>query len=105
MSAQNPLHDPLRKPLQKQRHSDGVYHIGYFVGGKWHQAQDTFDVHNPATGELVAKVAKSGTQETEAAIKAASAAFPAWRKTPAKQRAEILQRWYLLIMEHQQSLA
>ena len=105
MSAQNPLHDPLRNPLQKQRHSDGVYHIGYFVGGKWHQAQDTFDVHNPATGELVAKVAKSGTQETEAAIKAASAAFPAWRKTPAKQRAEILQRWYLLIMEHQQSLA
>lgn len=53
----------------------------------------------------MAKVAKSGRAETEAAIKAASEAFPAWRKTPAKQRAEILQRWYLLIMEHQQSLA
>ncbi|PHZ34537.1 NAD-dependent succinate-semialdehyde dehydrogenase [Yersinia kristensenii] len=101
MSAQNPSNNPL----QAQRHSDGVYHIGYFVGGSWHQAQDTFDVLNPATGELVAKVAKSGKQETEAAIKAASEAFPAWRKTPAKQRAEILQCWYLLIMEHQQSLA
>ncbi|MFV8765912.1 aldehyde dehydrogenase family protein, partial [Yersinia enterocolitica] len=105
MSAHNPSDNPLLNPLQPQRHSDGVYHIGYFVGGTWHQAQDTFEVRNPATGELVAKVAKSGKHETEAAIKAASKAFPAWRKTPAKQRAEILQRWYLLIMEHQQSLA
>lgn len=105
MSAHNPSDNPSRNPLQPQQHSDGVYHIGYFVGGTWHQAQDTFEVRNPATGELVAKVAKSGKHETEAAIKAASKAFPAWRKTPAKQRAEILQRWYLLIMEHQQSLA
>lgn len=96
---------PAQNPLQHQRQHDGIYHIGYFVGGKWSQAQEQFDVCNPATGELVARVAKSGKQETEAAIKAASEAFPAWRKTPAKQRAEILQRWYLLIMEHQQSLA
>ncbi|OML00776.1 succinate-semialdehyde dehydrogenase (NADP(+)) [Yersinia pestis subsp. microtus bv. Caucasica] len=96
---------PAQNPLQHQRQHDGIYHIGYFVGGKWSQAQEQFDVYNPATGELVARVAKSGKQETEAAIKAASEAFPAWRKTPAKQRAEILQRWYLLIMEHQQSLA
>lgn len=78
MSAQNPSNNPL----QAQRHSDGVYHIGYFVGGSWHQAQDTFDVLNPATGELVAKVAKSGKQETEAAIKAASEAFLPGVKPP-----------------------
>lgn len=105
MFAQSPSHHRLHDPLQSQRHHDGVYHIGYFVAGCWHQGEETFEVHNPATGALVAKVAKSGKKETEAAINAASEAFPAWRRMPAKQRAEILQRWYLLIMENQQSLA
>ncbi|PVU31824.1 hypothetical protein A8M58_07695 [Yersinia pestis] len=77
-------------PLQHQRQHDGIYHIGYFVGGKWSQAQEQFDVYNPATGELVARVAKSGKQETEAAIKAASEAFPAWRKRPLNSE----QRFY-----------
>ncbi|CAM3257442.1 MULTISPECIES: NAD-dependent succinate-semialdehyde dehydrogenase [Yersinia] len=91
----------LDNPLQKHE----LFKTGYYVGGKWYQAAETFDVLNPATGELVAQVAKAGKSETEAAIKAAHEAFPAWRKTPAKQRAEILQRWYQLIVENRQYLA
>lgn len=36
------------------------FKTGYFVDGKWHSAQETFDVLNPATGEVIAQVAKAG---------------------------------------------
>ncbi|EKN4706141.1 NAD-dependent succinate-semialdehyde dehydrogenase [Yersinia ruckeri] len=97
MSSQTYLDHPL------QQHE--LFKTGYFVGGKWYPAAETFDVVNPATGEMVAQVAKAGKRETEAAIKAAHDAFPAWRKTPAKQRAEILQRWYQLMVENRDYLA
>ena len=81
-----------------------LFKTGYFAGGKWHEARETFDVLNPATGEVVAKVAKAGKAETEAAVKAASSAFPEWRKTTAKARSEILHRWYELMLENKQFL-
>jgi succinate-semialdehyde dehydrogenase/glutarate-semialdehyde dehydrogenase len=81
-----------------------LFKTGYFVGGKWLEAKDTFDVLDPATGDVVAKVAKAGKAETEAAVKAASDAFPAWRKTTAKERSEILHRWYELMLENKQFL-
>jgi succinate-semialdehyde dehydrogenase/glutarate-semialdehyde dehydrogenase len=81
-----------------------LFKTGYFVGGKWLEAKDTFDVLDPATGDVVAKVSKSGKAETEAAVKAASDAFPAWRKTTAKERSEILHRWYELMLENKQFL-
>ncbi|AEX53873.1 succinate-semialdehyde dehydrogenase [Rahnella aquatilis CIP 78.65 = ATCC 33071] len=81
-----------------------LFRTGYFAGGKWLEARETFDVLNPATGEVVAKVAKAGKAETEAAVKAASDAFPEWRKTTAKARSEILHRWYELMLENKQFL-
>ncbi|MCX2943818.1 NAD-dependent succinate-semialdehyde dehydrogenase [Rahnella perminowiae] len=81
-----------------------LFKTGYFAGGKWLEAKDTFDVLDPATGEVVAKVAKAGKAETEAAVKAASDAFPQWRKTTAKARSEILHRWYELMLENKQFL-
>jgi len=81
-----------------------LFKTGYFVGGKWLEAKETFDVLDPATGDVVAKVSKSGKAETEAAVKVASDAFPAWRKTTAKERSEILHRWYELMLENKQFL-
>lgn len=81
-----------------------LFKTGYFVGGKWLEAKETFDVLDPATSDVVAKVSKSGKAETEAAVKAASDAFPAWRKTTAKERSEILHRWYELMLENKQFL-
>ena len=77
-----------------------LFKTGYFAAGQWHNASTTFDVTNPATGEVLAKVAKAGKNETEQAIAAAQQAFPAWRDKTAKQRAEILNRWYQLIIEN-----
>lgn len=81
-----------------------LFKTGYFVGGEWKTATHTFDVENPATGDVVAKVARAGKAETEAAIKAASKAFPEWRKKTGKARSEILHRWYELMLDNKQFL-
>ncbi|NDJ56161.1 NAD-dependent succinate-semialdehyde dehydrogenase [Enterobacteriaceae bacterium 4M9] len=78
---------------------------GYLVNGEWHALEETFDVLNPATGEVIAKVAKAGKQETQAAIDAAARAFPGWRAKTAKARSEILNRWYQLIIDNKDWLA
>ncbi|OFS08252.1 NAD-dependent succinate-semialdehyde dehydrogenase [Hafnia sp. HMSC23F03] len=93
----NPLHEKLKK--------NEFFKTGYFIAGQWQDASDTYEVTNPATGEVVAKVANAGQKETQAAIRAASEALPAWRKTTAKQRSEILQNWYQLIVENKSFLA
>ncbi|WP_406704301.1 NAD-dependent succinate-semialdehyde dehydrogenase [Sodalis sp.] len=82
-----------------------LFNTGYFINGQWHTSDTTFDVDNPATGEMLARVAKAGKTETDAAIAAAVKAFPAWRAKTAKKRSEVLYRWYQLIMENQAYLA
>ncbi|NIF49278.1 NAD-dependent succinate-semialdehyde dehydrogenase [Enterobacter sp. Ap-1006] len=82
-----------------------LFKTGYLVAGKWHSLEDTFDVLNPATGEIVARVARAGKRETEAAIEAASKAFPAWRAKTAKQRSKILYRWFELMLANKSWLA
>jgi succinate-semialdehyde dehydrogenase / glutarate-semialdehyde dehydrogenase len=77
-----------------------LFQTGYLVDGIWKTLDTTFDVVNPATGDVIAKVAKAGKQETEAVIAAASKAFPLWRAKTAKERSEILYRWYQLIIDN-----
>jgi len=79
---------------------NALFQTGYFVDGVWKTLENTFDVTNPATGEVIAKVAKAGKKETEEAIAAAARAFPAWRAKTAKERSTILYRWYSLIIEN-----
>ncbi|MEA3122835.1 MAG: succinate-semialdehyde dehydrogenase / glutarate-semialdehyde dehydrogenase [Paraburkholderia sp.] len=78
-----------------------------FLAGEWQGAADnaTFDVRNPATGQVVATVPKMGAAETRRAIEAANAAWPAWRAQPAKARAAILRKWYELMLENADDLA
>jgi len=77
-----------------------LFNIGYLVNGEWRKLSATFDVLNPATGEVVAKVAKAGKKEAEEAIAAAAKAFPAWRAKTAKERSTILYKWFQLIIEN-----
>ncbi|GAA3651049.1 NAD-dependent succinate-semialdehyde dehydrogenase [Nocardioides ginsengisoli] len=57
-----------------------------------------FEVHDPATGEVIAKVADGTPADATAAVDAAAAAFPAWAATPARARAEILRRCFDLML-------
>ena len=78
-----------------------------FIDGRWCDADDgaTLDVTNPATGEIVASIAKVGAGETERAIEAGARAMEAWKKVPAKARARVLRDWFDLIMANQDDLA
>ena len=63
-----------------------------YIGGKWVESVtgETFERHNPATGELVGVYTKSNTADVDAAVAAAKKAFASWRLYPAPKRGEIL---------------
>jgi len=78
-----------------------------YVNGAWADADggQTINVSNPATGEHIGTVPLMGAAETRRAIEAANAAWPAWRKKTAKERAAVLRRWHDLILENADDLA
>jgi malonate-semialdehyde dehydrogenase (acetylating)/methylmalonate-semialdehyde dehydrogenase len=63
-----------------------------YINGEWIEpkATVTYDVVNPATGELLARTPLGGSDDVDAAAKAAGAALPAWRRTPAQERIQYL---------------
>ena len=78
-----------------------------YVNGAWMDADggQTINVSNPATGEHIGTVPLMGAAETRRAIEAGNAAWPAWRKKTAKERAAVLRRWHDLILENADDLA
>ncbi len=78
-----------------------------YVDGKWADAlnRGTIPVTNPATGEVLGTVPRMGAEETRQAIEAADRALPAWRAKTAKERAQILRKWFDLMMANQDDLA
>ena len=63
-----------------------------YINNEWVEPKvsEYADVINPATGEVIAKTPLCGKAEVEAATKAASEAFPAWRATPTQDRIQYL---------------
>ena len=78
---------------------------GALINGEWLAGDTQFAVTDPATGQHLANVANMGPKEAQAAIDAANAAWAGWRKTTAKQRANIMRKWYDLLMANQADLA
>ncbi|WP_368735926.1 NADP-dependent succinate-semialdehyde dehydrogenase [Pseudomonas sp. 30_B] len=78
-----------------------------YVDGRWCDADDgrSLDVHDPATGERLGSVPLMGGAEAVRAIEAANAALEGWRAKTAKERAQILRRWFELLLEHEEDLA
>ncbi|WP_086821632.1 NAD-dependent succinate-semialdehyde dehydrogenase [Allokutzneria sp. NRRL B-24872] len=94
----NPLEDWVPAELLRDR---GL------VDGVWTAADDgaEFEVTNPATGDVLARVPDMGARETSAAIEAAERAQRLWAARTAGERAEVLFRWRDLVLEHQDALA
>src|SRR5688572_15087261 len=78
-----------------------------FVGGRWESAANgqVKQVFNPATGQLIGTIPNLGAAETRRAIEAADKALPDWRGRTAKERAQILRKWFELLMANQEDLA
>ncbi len=80
----------------------GVREYQLFIGGSWTPAAsgETFDSLNPFTGEVWAKIPLAGAADVDRAVRAARAAFPAWKSTFGKDRARLLRRLADLIDAH-----
>ena len=91
-------HVPFSSPLLR----DAGYINGVWTSG---DATKTFDVLNPATGELLASLPDMGAGETRTAIDAAHAAQPTWAARPAKERSALLRKWFDLMVANADELA
>ncbi|MFH3895302.1 NAD-dependent succinate-semialdehyde dehydrogenase [Acinetobacter baumannii] len=78
-----------------------------FVAGKWCDAdhQQTSEILNPATLEIIGTVPNMGKAEAERAIEAAKEAWPLWKNKTAKDRSIILKKWFDLIISNADELA
>ncbi len=76
-----------------------------YINGHWVGSDKRIEVTNPATGVVIGSIPSLGQKETAEAIKGAEIAQKEWAKTPAKQRGQIMRRWFELMMQHQDDLA
>jgi acyl-CoA reductase-like NAD-dependent aldehyde dehydrogenase len=78
----------------------------HLIGGEWLPAAggEVIDVINPATTDVLRTVPRGAAADIDAAVQAATAAFPAWRDTSPSVRAELLYRWADLCEAHERDL-
>jgi succinate-semialdehyde dehydrogenase/glutarate-semialdehyde dehydrogenase len=77
------------------------------VGGQWIDASNgaTIEVDNPASGEIIGSVPSLSEAQLTECIAQADQAFAEWRKTTALERADLLMRWYDLMLRHREDIA
>ncbi|MBB6407265.1 NAD-dependent succinate-semialdehyde dehydrogenase [Arthrobacter sp. AZCC_0090] len=80
---------------------------GLLINGQWREASDggTFDVNDPATGDVLSTLASATSQDAVAALDAADAAQAAWARSAPRERSEILRRAFDLVTERAEDFA
>lgn len=76
-----------------------------YINGTWVDTDHTFDVTNPANGEVIGQVPDASAAQIDEAIGAAHEAFFSWRRTTAYERSALLYRAWQLMMEQKRELA
>jgi malonate-semialdehyde dehydrogenase (acetylating)/methylmalonate-semialdehyde dehydrogenase len=81
--------------------------VPVLIGGGWAAPKvGTYtDVHNPSTGETIARTPMCAATDVDKAVQAAKRAFPSWSNTPAPTRAAIMFKYRALVTEHLEELA
>ncbi|CAI2931772.1 NAD-dependent succinate-semialdehyde dehydrogenase [Aminobacter niigataensis] len=81
--------------------------VKLFIDGKWTAAEggNTIDIYNPATNEVIGKVASAGKGDLDRALAAAERGFKAWRKVSPFDRAKVLRRAAELMRERVDQIA
>src|SRR5271168_5039851 len=84
-----------------------VTELQNYINGGWRHPSSTefVDVTNPATMEVLARTPMSSSADVDAAVQAAAAAFPAWRRTPPGERVQYLFKLKNLLEEHLDELS
>ena len=77
-----------------------------YAGGEWIDGADgaSFEVVNPARGDVIANVADLDRKQVADVIAGAAKAQKEWAKWTGKERAAVLRKWFNLMMEHQDDL-
>ncbi len=83
----------------------GLMRQDAFVGGAWIAPGLRFPVTDPATGAIIAQVAKLDAAQARLAVDAAQSAFPAWAAMLPQDRSSLLHRWFRLLLDHREDLA
>lgn len=80
---------------------------GLAIGGNWQASATgaTFDVQDPATGEVIKSIADATVEDAVRALDAAVAAQDAWAATPTRERSNILRRAFDLLIERKEDFA
>ena len=93
------LHEYYEEALREARAHLGQTHLLY-IDGQWTAAQTTFATHSPIDrGLLMGHFQDGDAGDVDRAVRAARAAFPAWRDTPWKERVRLLRRVAEIISE------
>jgi succinate-semialdehyde dehydrogenase/glutarate-semialdehyde dehydrogenase len=91
------------EPMQLR--DETLFRQAALVGDRWIEANGSgVAVTNPATGEVIGHVPKLGAAETREAIEFAEGAQKDWAKRTAKERSNILRRWFELMIENKEDL-
>ncbi len=75
-----------------------------YINGSWHSSATDFVVTNPVDNSEIIKVSNAGVVETQLAVKAAKDALKMWSAKSANERAQLLRRWFDLMMQNQDDL-
>jgi len=76
-----------------------------YIDGQWLDSEKTFDVLNPATGEVIGQVVDGDQSHASRAVEAAHVAFADWSRTTAHSRSAILYRAWQLMLDSKSELA
>ena len=81
--------------------------FGQFIDGKWQSSEknETYEVINPATEEVIGKASKASKKDVLKALKSAEKGFQIWKKTPAWKRSYCIRKIADLMRERKKDLA
>jgi len=97
----------ISKKPQFRSFSSEIPKVPLFINGKFIESKSNiwYDIHNPATQEVIARVPEATQEEKEAAVEAASKAFKSWSETPLPSRARVMFNFQQLIQKHTEDIA
>src|SRR5579864_2963765 len=100
------MNAPHEKNQTLQLKDSKLFRQQGYINGEWLHAdsKSTISVTNPANGAVIGSIPKMGAAETRRAIEAASAALPSWRAKLPKERANILRKWFELMIANTEDL-
>lgn len=76
-----------------------------YINGEWITTDEVIEVTNPATGEVIGTVPSISEKQLEEVVQFASDAFQTWRNYTAYERADLLNKWFMLLEENKKLIA